>query len=103
MTDPIIKQRKDDLYYWVFPLPGRDLFSADAFKTEDEAWVHFKFVQKKMAARWIKDLDAALADRSASELIIETQRERIHGLRRWILALGIALLSQALYIVTLLR
>ena len=99
----IIKKRKDDLYYWVLPLPGRDLFSTDAFKTEDEAWVHFKLVQKKMAVQWIKDLDAALADRSASELIIETQRERLHGIRRWLLVLAIALLSQALYIVTLLR
>ena len=106
MTEPIYKVRKDGFYYWVFPLEGRDLFSADAFKTESEAVAHFTNVQRKMAGPWIKDLGAALADRSASELIIEKfrrlNREQRYRITKGAILFGLIILAQALYIVTLL-
>ena len=89
-------------WYWRVPREGPDVLPLNRFDTYDEAKIDFMLFRSDLAKEWIEDLAASQADRSASELIIETQRERLHGIRRWLLVLGIALLSQAFYIVALL-
>ena len=88
---------------WAIPREGPDVTPLNRFDSKEDAQLDFVELRNRLSRKWIRDLDAALADRSASELIIETKREKIRGLRRWLFVLGVALLSQAVYIVTLLR
>ena len=89
-------------WYWRIPREGPDVLPLNRFDSKEAATLDFLHLQRRLAMPWVKNRDAAVANVAASELIIETQRERLHGIRRWLLVLGIALLSQAFYIVALL-
>ena len=66
-------------WYWKVPREGPDVLPLNRFDTYDEAKIDFMYFRSDLAKEWIEDLAASQADRSASELIIETKREKIHG------------------------
>ena len=98
---------------WTIPREGPDVTPLNRFDSENEAIVDFLDLRRKLAAPWIKGWDASKQEGIELELERDSLRkyEKLYqigldsraNLLRWLLVLGIALLSQAIYIVTLLR
>ena len=108
--EAIFIQNDKGKWRWIIPREGPDVTPLNRFDTKEAATLDFLHLQRRLAMPWVEQRDECKQEVSDLHIELDDAYKRLRlGInarqryQRWLLVLAIALISQALYVVTLLR